>query len=131
MKQIYQLDDTIFKFDEEKKCLYQFWGDVTPEDFIQANAILPELIVKYPFACTISRTPKTTLIRSKDVQWVVSKIIPDLVDNGLLKIAYIVSSDQMAEQAVRTFIREIGDKMLLTGMFNTMEDAEEWIFSNK
>lgn len=130
MKEIFKISKTVFKYDEEKKCLYQYWGYLTPEIYKKAHEQLLKLSNFYKIEKVLSITPNNNLIRAKDIKWSTDIILPKLIKNGLRYLILILSNDQTNEIIVKKIIRQVkSTENIIVKEFEFLSEAEEWLDS--
>ncbi len=127
MKEIYRLKDTYYKYDIKKRRLYEYWGDLTPEIFREANLAIPPLLIEFPAVQIVSITSSDSMVRVKDIDWLIDYIMPQVVPQ-VKDIAFVLSHDQMAEQSVRVFRNKAGG-IINIDVFEFEKDAVIWLDS--
>lgn len=116
-------------FIKEKKLLVQVWGKDYAEfkEFKEAIDKTVELFCKHEIEKLISDTRVQPVATLKNTNYAAS-VIPALMNNGLKKMAFIVSNNKIIKQNISSFTSEANVDII--EIFSNMQEAEKWLDEN-
>ena len=124
---IQDFPDCLLEYDESLKCVIQNWTGYSKSD--QFHEIILKTLDFFKsnpqVRAIISDTRKHKVIRAADTDWVVKEINPQLIANGMQKMAFVLPQDQFAALSVDRF-NKITDNFEI-GNFDEMDSAKAWI----
>lgn len=118
------------ELDETLKCLIQNWkGFARSEDFRTAINESLEFFKKGGIDKIISNTKDFALVKKEDTDWVAQVVTPQMVQNGLRYMAFVVPTNVFTQFSVDNF-KEEASSVVSIRYFDKVEAAKEWLASN-
>lgn len=112
--------------------LYQTWKGLCNEhEFESAILTRRNLFQTGNFQAIICDTKFSMPISPKMIHWIDKEINPELVANGLKKIAYIMPERGTTKLCIDYLIKNANQSEIESDLFLTPEDALQWIHSEK
>lgn len=115
-------------YDPATQRLTQTWlGYATSENFREAINKSVDFSRQHPVKAIISDTKKQALVKKEDTDYAASKM-PELVKNGLSKMAFILSESAFTQISVKSFKEKSNNDFI--SYFPHIEEAHQWLDEN-
>lgn len=131
MKTIFEDKTYHVLFDEEKMMIILDWftntEKWTSDDFVKENLNIVKLVEQYQPTYLLSLSTNFFYpIRPEEQIWLVENVFLPHSQNGVRKMALIMSEDFISQLAIEQLINETN--VVPSGMFASREEAEQWLF---
>ncbi|PWJ44525.1 STAS/SEC14 domain-containing protein [Sediminitomix flava] len=126
------------EWDADKKCMYNRWFpesfSMTDDEYREEVMLFSDLILEFEAEFSLSDSVDFLFTVSPETQkWVVDQQFTRALDSedneGLRKIAVVMSNDMFAQLSTEQIIDDDTVKAFETQFFNEQKDAEKWLFS--
>ncbi len=129
---VYECPSYTILFDQEKALMTLHWSAVTntwkTEDFQNENKNIVSVVANYKPTYLLSLSQEFNYIITPDEQlWLVDNVFKPHYENGIRKMALLMSKDFFSQVAIEQLIDETS--IIPNGIFATQEEAEKWLFS--
>lgn len=115
-------------YDKANQRLIQTWlGFANSEKFREAINESVTFSRKQPVKSIISNTQKQALVKKEDTDYAAAQM-PELVKNGLQKMAFILSESAFTQMSVKRFGEKSNNDLIR--YFQTEEEAHQWLNEN-
>lgn len=122
---VYEKKFARLSYNSDKKRLTQTWiGFANSENFREAIDKSVEFSCKNPVATIISNTQKQALVKKEDTDYAAAQM-PQLVKNGLRKMAFILSESAFTQMSVKRFQQQSNNDFI--AYFDNEEEAHQWL----
>ncbi|MGK7390078.1 MAG: hypothetical protein ACNS60_06995 [Candidatus Cyclobacteriaceae bacterium M2_1C_046] len=112
-------------FNRENQRLTQTWiGFASSENFREAINESVKFSRKHPVKTIISNTQKQALVKKEDTDYAAEQM-PELIKNGLQKMAFILSESAFTQMSVKRFGEKSSNDFI--HYFQTEEEAHQWL----
>ncbi|MDJ1500536.1 hypothetical protein [Xanthocytophaga agilis] len=119
-------------YDAASETLIQTWlGFISSENFRNAIDKTVDISREKNVRAIISDTSQLSIVRREDTEYAAS-VMPELIQNGLKRMAFVLSENAFAQMSVKNFSTQTKEKVEeneLVKHFASMELAKKWINS--
>ena len=128
---LFETEHCKFIYDKEAKLLYQHWkGFIKPKNFEGFIDKLMEIAREKKIVYLISDATKSEILREESRNYAAS-VMPELIQLGLKKMAFVMPEKVFVEMTVRDFTdrseRATSDDGIIRE-FASLDRAKEWLF---
>lgn len=120
------------EFDPSQSLLTQTWlGFITSDNFRRAIDKTVEFSKENSVKLLISDTTQLSIVRREDTEYAAS-VMPELIQNGLKRMAFVLSENAFAQMSVKNFESQTKGKVdenELVKHFSNMTHAKSWVIS--
>jgi hypothetical protein len=120
------------EYDPANSLLTQTWlGFITSDNFRKAIDKTVEFSKENPVTALISDTSQLSIVRREDTEYAAS-VMPELIQNGLKKMAFVLSENAFAQMSVKNFESQTKGKVEeneLVKHFANLTHAKSWVIS--
>ncbi len=120
------------EFEPANALLTQTWlGFITSENFRKAIDKTVEFSKENSIKALISDTSQLSIVRREDTEYAAS-VMPNLIQSGLRKMAFVLSENAFAQMSVKNFESQTKGKVdenELVKHFSNMAHAKSWVIS--
>jgi hypothetical protein len=122
---VYRSKIAVITYNANKKRLYLKWfGFPSSEEFCRAIDATVAFSQKQTFYSMLSDTLEQDVVAKPDTDYAAS-VMPELVNNGLKGLAFLISGKEHTKYSVDNFTRE--QKTEIVEHFTSREQAESWL----
>lgn len=117
-------------YDAENEILTQTWlGFISSENFRRAIDKTVDFSKEKTVKSIISDTSQLSIVRREDTEYAAS-VMPELIQNGLQRMAFVLSENAFAQMSVKNFENQTKGKVEegeLVKHFVNMKQAKKWV----
>lgn len=125
MQKILEKPYATIYLDAAKKRLYQSWfGYLTVEQFKAAIDISVMCFKENDLNTILSDTTHQAVLAKEGSDYAAS-VVPELMENGMKKIAFVLPKSIFTKLAVQNFTEQSQNG--ISGSFSSIEEAEHWL----
>jgi hypothetical protein len=125
MQKVLEKPNAVITIDAENGILHQKWiGFIKVEDFCRAIDLSVECFRNYPLSYILSDTSDQAVLAKEGSDYAAS-VMPDLMQHGLKKIAFVLPRSTFTKLSVENFMRNSAQSVV--GNFASREEALTWL----
>ena len=128
---IYVDDDTLrLEWDEKDHLVLSEWhGFFTSDKLRAALSRGLEVIEEYHAADWLADTSDAKVTSIEDQDYITNEWIPQAIEHGLKKMAYVIPTDVIAQMAITRIVNQTQGVEI--GYYSDVTEARQWLVDNR